>query len=83
MLLDLTSYDYGSPISECGNTTNAYYEYQKLIASYVEIEEVDVPEINYGKVEKIEMKRVGSIYDYVDKVIESETALSAEYMEMN
>lgn len=29
------------------------------------------------------MKRVGSIYDYVDKVIESETALSAEYMEMN
>lgn len=32
---DLTSYDYGSPINEQGNTTPAYDAYRKQIASYL------------------------------------------------
>lgn len=39
---DITSYDYGSPISENGRTSHNYYKYREIMERYYEL--IDVPE---------------------------------------
>jgi beta-galactosidase len=59
---DVTSYDYDSPLSECGDITPKYEECKKVIAKYVDIPEVQfstmIEKIAYGRLkvkEKVDL----------------------------
>lgn len=68
---DLTSYDYGSPISENGRTSHNYYKYREIMERYYEL--IDVPEpIPTMAIPEIAMKRVSSMYDQPAIVEKSE-----------
>lgn len=51
-----TSYDYDAPITECGDLTEKYYEFKKVISKYMPLPNINItepiqPKGNYGPVE--------------------------------
>jgi hypothetical protein len=67
-LADLTSYDYGAPLTEQGRPTPAYFTYRKLLASYLPPNEKlpDVPApIPTMSIPEIKMERWTTIWDHL------------------
>ncbi len=79
----ITSYDFGAPITECGDLSEKYYDIKRLIAQHLPGNDIQVCEnekLAYGKVQLLQSV---SLFDTLDNSawIESANPLCMEELE--
>ena len=82
--LDITCYDYGGPIDECGRPRKQYIELRDEIAKYPagKNAKLTIPEpIPVMETAPIEMKPLTSIWDTKDKPLKIERPKAMEFMD--
>jgi len=84
---DITSYDYDSPLSECGDITTKYEECKKIIAKYVDIPEVEfstiIHKVAYGKLKVKEKVSLFNTLETISSKQYSEYTLPMEKLGQN
>jgi beta-galactosidase len=78
----VTSYDYDSPVSECGDPTDKYYAVQEVLSKYVKVDKSIMPaaikKISYGK---IELTQHAGLFDSLSRLCEPVITACPETME--
>ncbi len=86
ILPTVTSYDYDSPLSECGDMTEKYYavkaELEKRFGKADEIEVADTIKYSYGRVDFTESALLFDNLDNISKIFMSAAPLSFEHLDV-
>lgn len=84
---DVTSYDYDSPLSECGDITLKYEECRNVIAKYADIPEVEfstkIEKIAYGKCNVIKKVGLFNTLETISEMHYSDHTLTMEKIGQN
>lgn len=82
---DVTSYDYDSPISECGELTKKFYAFKDVISKYTEIPDItlstDIARMDSFEVVKHSSTKLFSILNDISSVEEHSHTLSMEELD--
>ncbi len=86
ILPTVTSYDYDSPLSECGDMTEKYFavkeELEKRFGRQCELEVSNSVKYSYGKVELTEYASLDENLDNISAMVKSATPLNFEQMDI-
>lgn len=81
---DVTSYDYGSPITEQGLPTSLYQKYREAIQDAIDEKLIDIPDpIPVMNLSSVELKKVADIWAQTPQVSTSDDAKHFEFFDQN
>ncbi|ERJ13102.1 glycoside hydrolase family 35 protein [Haloplasma contractile] len=84
---DVTSYDYDAILTECGDLTEKYYEFKKVISEFTEIKEVELlpqtHKIAYGRVAVLDKVSLFNTLETLSSPVKHNYPLSMEELNQN
>lgn len=78
----VTSYDYDSPLSECGDLTEKFYAVQEVLSKYVDIDRSIMPEpIAKKAYGKLKLTKQACLFENLDRISHPVRCICPEPME--